>query len=345
MATKINAMYDQARTDLLVLSGSILAPLSIGLEDVVVAMMDNTFTFNPSHTDITMFAGGATLNPADDAYILKNKSQRKGSIIGQVVASGAKYIITSNTSTLQRRILSINDVKFEEYAGLQTCGSFVLYNKTNGRMLAYIGDVLGLPFNTESQKIHLSFSKGEYRTLAAERVWQNSTWNSNGIVPDPVMIAGSSFPFSDPVVPPLRMQDQREIDDQIAIVGKPGAQYIDIAPGSRAHPITGDMTRVFDEGAINSSIRNLLFMRPTDMPFNPFAGAGLDTYLFDLNDTITLNTIRDNIRMALNTYEPRIRVKAIKITAPEPDYIHIDILYHALAIQKDLSYLVRLKRY
>ncbi len=83
----------------------------------------------------------------------------------------------------------------------------------------------------------------------------------------------------------------------------------------------GDYTRMTlsrDE-EIRANLIHLLLTRKGSRYFLPDFGTRLYEYIFDLNDTITYNSIEDEIRESIKTYIPNLDINAIKITNPDTD--------------------------
>ena len=51
--------------------------------------------------------------------------------------------------------------------------------------------------------------------------------------------------------------------------------------------------------------------------FKPFLGTNTTSYLFELNSTISENTLIEEIELVLQTYEPRIRLQRISTNITE----------------------------
>jgi phage baseplate assembly protein W len=93
--------------------------------------------------------------------------------------------------------------------------------------------------------------------------------------------------------------------------------YSDLDLNFTKHPITKDVARKTKENAIIASVKNILYTNYNERPFNPTFGSNIKSILFEPIDLITAIDLDTEIRLALNNYEPRIRIDALQCN---PDY-------------------------
>ena len=109
--------------------------------------------------------------------------------------------------------------------------------------------------------------------------------------------------------------------------------FKDISMSFEVNPITNDTITVKNDTAIARSIRNLVFTTPGERFFNPNLGSGVSKLLFDNIDDITAAVIRDEIEETIIKYEPRVKLKDIRV---EPDYdnytFDVTIVYDIVGI-------------
>lgn len=80
---------------------------------------------------------------------------------------------------------------------------------------------------------------------------------------------------------------------------------------------TADVKVVEDEKSINQSIKNILFTRQGEVVFDPDFGSRLNYLLFEKMDVVTEWLLKEEIKFAIDNFEPRISINSITI---EPDY-------------------------
>lgn len=91
------------------------------------------------------------------------------------------------------------------------------------------------------------------------------------------------------------------------------SRYKDISMTFRAHPITGDLTRLLDDDAVKASVINLVMTMNYECPFHPEIGCYVRESLFDNVSPITAIKIRKSIEDVLNNFEPRINLIGVEV--------------------------------
>jgi phage baseplate assembly protein W len=94
--------------------------------------------------------------------------------------------------------------------------------------------------------------------------------------------------------------------------------FKDISLSFDMHPVTKDILVLKNEDAIRRSIRNLVQTIPTERFFNPTIGADVKTSLFDFVDFGTASVLEQQIKIAIENYEPRVENPRIDVR-PRPD--------------------------
>lgn len=103
-------------------------------------------------------------------------------------------------------------------------------------------------------------------------------------------------------------------DVDLSLTAKPG-------PGNGE---LGDIYKKFDVGAILQSIKNIMLTDEGEKPFQPEFGVGVAAQLFELNDPVTVNEIRQRIASNVQFYEPRVIVRDITINN-RSDSLSLDV--------------------
>ena len=99
---------------------------------------------------------------------------------------------------------------------------------------------------------------------------------------------------------------------------KKDKSYVDISLAFTPSPVTGDLSVITNESAINQSIRNIIMTAPNEVVFNRNFGSTVSTYLFDFIDQGTAGLINIEIRRAINFNEPRAKLIDVVVDA-QPD--------------------------
>ena len=99
------------------------------------------------------------------------------------------------------------------------------------------------------------------------------------------------------------------------------------------NPINNDIIGVKNDTAIARSIRNLIFTVPGERFFNENLGSKVSQTLFDTVDDISASAIRDEIEETIIKYEPRVKLKDIRV---KPDFdnhtFDVTIVYDIVGI-------------
>ena len=109
--------------------------------------------------------------------------------------------------------------------------------------------------------------------------------------------------------------------------------FKDISMSFEVNPINNDIIGVKNDTAIARSIRNLIFTVPGERFFNENLGSKVSQTLFDTVDDISASAIRDDIEETIIKYEPRVKLKDIRV---KPDYdnytFDVTIVYDIVGI-------------
>lgn len=93
--------------------------------------------------------------------------------------------------------------------------------------------------------------------------------------------------------------------------------YSDFDISFKKHPVTDDLVKKSDYSAVTQSIRNLLFMNHYEKKFRPEIGTNIRKMLFEPLDSVTSQTLREDILNTIKNFEPRVLIEDLVIT---PDY-------------------------
>ncbi len=94
--------------------------------------------------------------------------------------------------------------------------------------------------------------------------------------------------------------------------------FVDISLSFEPNPLTGDLTLLLNERAINNSLKNLIMIMPTEVPFDPDVGSLIRDYLFDVVDLGTSAVLTLEIERTIKFNEPRVELIDVDVE-PQPD--------------------------
>lgn len=71
---------------------------------------------------------------------------------------------------------------------------------------------------------------------------------------------------------------------------------------------SGDVFKKNDAAAVKQAVKNIILTNFLEKPFQPFYGANIRALLFELADDATQVEIEENVKLAIQNFEPRARV-------------------------------------
>ena len=101
-------------------------------------------------------------------------------------------------------------------------------------------------------------------------------------------------------------------------INRVSREFKDISLSFLPHPITKDLPILKNESAIRRSVRNIVETIPTEKFFNSSFGSDVYMSLFDFVDFGTASVIQDQIKAAVQNYEPRVDNVRVEVD-PSPD--------------------------
>ena len=109
--------------------------------------------------------------------------------------------------------------------------------------------------------------------------------------------------------------------------------FKDISMSFEVNPINNDIIGVKNDTAIARSVRNLIFTVPGERFFNENLGSKVSQTLFDTVDDISASAIRDDIEETIIKYEPRVKLKDIRVKPDFDNYtFDVTIVYDIVGI-------------
>ena len=104
--------------------------------------------------------------------------------------------------------------------------------------------------------------------------------------------------------------------------------FKDISLSFSPHPVTKDLPVLGNERAIVRSVRNLVETIPTERFFNSFIGTDIRDTLFSTYTQQTVTIIEDQIKQAVNNFEPRVENLGIEVDGkPDTNELEVKVLF------------------
>lgn len=80
-----------------------------------------------------------------------------------------------------------------------------------------------------------------------------------------------------------------------------------------AHPVSGDITKKYDEYAIKQSVKNLILTNHYERPFHPEIGSQITGLLFENWSPMLQSVIRQSIINTITNFEPRVKLIDVNV--------------------------------
>jgi phage baseplate assembly protein W len=91
--------------------------------------------------------------------------------------------------------------------------------------------------------------------------------------------------------------------------------FSDLDLNFTAHPVTGDVARLYDENAIKRSVRNLLQTNNFERPFHSEIGSQIRALLFEPASPVLNTMLKRVISDTITTFEPRVVVNSVTVSS------------------------------
>ena len=124
--------------------------------------------------------------------------------------------------------------------------------------------------------------------------------------------------------------------DTRSIITSRNASYSDIdltfenKPGASSTNRT-DVYKKTDAAAVKQAVKNVLMTNFTEKPFEPYFGADLNRFLFNLNTEFDDLEIKESIENAINNYEPRAIILGTDvILAPDNNSVRVTVKFQVI---------------
>lgn len=111
--------------------------------------------------------------------------------------------------------------------------------------------------------------------------------------------------------------------------------FVDISLSFEPNPLTGDLTLLLNERAINNSLKNLVMIMPTEVPFDADVGSMVRNYLFDVVDIGTAAVLTMEIERTIKFNEPRVSLIDVEVEAqPGQNQFMVNVTYKIVGYEQ-----------
>jgi len=121
--------------------------------------------------------------------------------------------------------------------------------------------------------------------------------------------------------------------------------FSDLDLNFTAHPVTGDITRRFDEDAIKQSVKNLLLTRNYERPFHSEIGSPVRQLLFDLPGPMFNVMLQRAVIDVINNFEPRVSIIDVRVDDySDANEVYITLEFKIVNTERPLTLDLALER-
>jgi phage baseplate assembly protein W len=118
------------------------------------------------------------------------------------------------------------------------------------------------------------------------------------------------------------------------LISSRAASYLDIDLAFAPKP-AGDLYKKAEAAAVKQAVKNLLMTNQMEKPFDTTFGGNLNDFLFELDTTIDVNAMADQIIESVELHEPRARILDIDVTLNnDNNEIKVSIQFQVLTTQQ-----------
>ena len=104
--------------------------------------------------------------------------------------------------------------------------------------------------------------------------------------------------------------------------------FSDLDFNFNAHPVTGDITRRYDENAIKQSVKSLLLTRNFERPFHSEIGSPIRQLLFEPVGPMFSVMLERAIIDVINNFEPRVNIVSVAVNDElEANAVYITLVF------------------
>ena len=122
-------------------------------------------------------------------------------------------------------------------------------------------------------------------------------------------------------------------------------RYKDLDLDFIAHPMTGDVVQKIGLDAIKKSVRNLIYTKKYEKPFQPYIHSKIRNLLFEPATPLVKIKLKKSIEEVLIQNEPRIKLVEVSVvSSPDANLYNITISYRVINVPELQKFSTKLKR-
>jgi phage baseplate assembly protein W len=108
---------------------------------------------------------------------------------------------------------------------------------------------------------------------------------------------------------------------------------------------SNDVFKKTDAAAVKQSVKNILLTNKLEKPFLPSFGGDLNNFLFELSEDFDEEIIEDNVKNAIQIYEPRARIIDVVATVQSDiNDVRVTVKFQVINTSEEVTLSVSLAR-
>tara|TARA_R110000868_G_scaffold83684_1_gene236139 strand:- start:140 stop:532 length:393 start_codon:yes stop_codon:yes gene_type:complete len=121
--------------------------------------------------------------------------------------------------------------------------------------------------------------------------------------------------------------------------------FSDLDLNFTAHPVTKDIVLRYDENAIKTALKNLIFTQNYERPFHSEIGSPIKAMLFELATPVLIATLDRILTDLITNFEPRVVLLNVESNiSPDENSVYITITFSIMNTTRPLTLDVVLER-
>lgn len=121
--------------------------------------------------------------------------------------------------------------------------------------------------------------------------------------------------------------------------------FSDLDLNFTAHPVTGDISRKYDDNAIKQSVKNLLLTKNFERPFHSEIGSPIRALLFELPGPMFTVMLQRSIIDVINNFEPRVEILDVRVNdSIDTNSVYITLEFKIVNTERPITLDLALER-
>ena len=121
--------------------------------------------------------------------------------------------------------------------------------------------------------------------------------------------------------------------DQIRYVASVSREFKDINLSFKRHPVTNDLLTIKNEDAIKRSVQNIVLTIVGEKPYETLFGTNVGDSLFELNTSLQMIGIKEQILTSIGNFEPRVNNLDATVTLDSDSHdMYVTIQYDIIGL-------------